>query len=253
MITSPAFTPFLLATGLLYNYDANAWPTRLHGFDLFSELPATLDEQLSRHLTIEGADSTFYGFVYDRPATLVTRWGTFMLQPGMYFCVPGSFQLIGGRGIIIERIGYAGVFSLGGPIDPNEGRLAYIDGCTDTLLVPPVKLGDPCLNALYFPPGTDQTEHTHPSMRVGMVVSGEGECVVPEGTIPLFPGQVFIIHEDGLHKFRTLGDSSMVVIAYHPDSDYGPTDQFHPMINRTIVNGVSASFIEDIRTKREGE
>ena len=41
----------------------------------------------------------------------------------------------------------------------------------------------------------------------------------------------------------------MDVIAFHPDSDFGPTDIEHPMINRTIVNGVKASELENIRTK----
>ena len=41
----------------------------------------------------------------------------------------------------------------------------------------------------------------------------------------------------------------MAVIAYHPDSDFGPTHEVHPMINRTIVDGVSARLIEKIRTR----
>jgi hypothetical protein len=28
-------------------------------------------------------------------------------------------------------------------------------------------------------------------------------------------------------------DSHLDVIAYHPDTDFGPTDDNHPMINRT--------------------
>jgi hypothetical protein len=43
----------------------------------------------------------------------------------------------------------------------------------------------------------------------------------------------------------------MVVVAYHPDSDYGPTHEAHPMINRTVVRGVPASQIESIHTPRE--
>jgi len=109
-------------------------------------------------------------------------------------------------------------------------------------------LGDPCLNLLYFPPGVTQTQHTHPSMRVGMVISGEGECVTPSATIPLVPGGVFVIPTDGLHGFVTRS-SAMTVIAYHPDSDFGPTHEVHPMINRTIVNGLSASFLPEIRTR----
>jgi hypothetical protein len=38
------------------------------------------------------------------------------------------------------------------------------------------------------------------------------------------------------------------VIAYHPDSDFGPTHEDHPMINRTMVGGVSASELPHLRT-----
>jgi hypothetical protein len=43
----------------------------------------------------------------------------------------------------------------------------------------------------------------------------------------------------------------MDVIAWHPDSDFGPEDDDHPMVNRTIVDGVSAAKIADIRTGAE--
>ena len=128
------------------------------------------------------------------------------------------------------------------------GRLKYIDGCTDSLLIPPIMLGDPCLNLLFFPPKIHQTQHTYPSMRVGMVVRGRGCCVTPYEEATLAPGVVFVIPTDGLHSFHT-EDSSMTVIANHPESDFGPTHEEHPMINRTIVNGVSASKIAEIRTR----
>ena len=38
------------------------------------------------------------------------------------------------------------------------------------------------------------------------------------------------------------------MIAFHPDSDFGPAPEDHPMINRTMVDGVSASRLDDIRT-----
>ncbi|MCG8366941.1 MAG: hypothetical protein MJA27_26860 [Pseudanabaenales cyanobacterium] len=57
----------------------------------------------------------------------------------------------------------------------------------------------------------------------------------------------FIIPTDGRHSFFT-DDNEMDVIAYHPDSDTGPTHDDHPMINRTIVDGVSAADIDEIRT-----
>eukprot|EP00968_Pinguiococcus_pyrenoidosus_P010274 scaffold803_cov310-Pinguiococcus_pyrenoidosus.AAC.187 len=43
------------------------------------------------------------------------------------------------------------------------------------------------------------------------------------------------------HAFATKGDEQMCVIAFHPDSDFGPQDECHPMINRTIINGRSAA------------
>jgi mannose-6-phosphate isomerase-like protein (cupin superfamily) len=85
-------------------------------------------------------------------------------------------------------------------------------------------------------------------MRVGMVIRGHGACVTPTETIPLMPGRVFVIRAEGPHRFRTT-DSEMSVVAYHPDSDFGPTHEAHPMINRTMVNGLPASRIDEIRTK----
>mgnify|MGYP005748185189 FL=1 len=51
---------------------------------------------------------------------------------------------------------------------------------------------------------------------------------------------IFIIKPDCEHRFVTDKKSSMDVIAFHPDSDFGAEDEFHPMINKTIINGVSA-------------
>lgn len=161
------------------------------------------------------------------------------------------------RVLIIQAVYHDGMRMFGGPLE-QKGRLKYIDGCTDSLLIPPVKLGDPCLNHLHFPAGIEQTMHTHPSIRIGYVYRGMGQCITPWERLPLIEGMVFIIHpENGLaheghpvgsHCFRT-DLRTMDVVAFHPDSDYGPTDEVHPMINRTFVDGVSASTIKEIRTK----
>jgi hypothetical protein len=220
----------------------------------------------------------------------------------------------GGKGIVIEQLNRHVMNTLGGPVEAT-GRLKYIDGCTDSLLVPPVKYGDGCLNALFFPPGTTQTMHFHPSVRVGMVLEGSGSlpllppppssslpllppppssplplsssplllssppllsssppllssspllpaflylysfplppfenslllhfppsslilpgtAVTPSSSHPLQQGNIFIMHEHALHKFNT-GDDKMIVVAFHPDSDFGPKDEDHPMLNRT--------------------
>jgi mannose-6-phosphate isomerase-like protein (cupin superfamily) len=192
---------------------------------------------------------THFGYVHTGKATIETSIGCFTLQRGMYFSLPEEGLLSGdGRGIIVTRLNYYGVFLVGGPRE-EVGRLQYIDGCTDSLLLPPVLMGDPCLNALYFPAGIKQTQHTHPSMRVGIIASGSGECITPAGNAPLTAGQIFVIPAESLHSFNT-ADDPMVVIAYHPDSDFGPTHEIHPMINRTMIKGVSASKRHDIRTRR---
>lgn len=192
-------------------------------------------------------EGTHFGYVFRGEANLKTDLGNFTLPEKMFFCVPNAFLIEGGEGIVITRIGFKGMFSIGGQLEEN-GRLRYIDGCRDTLLIPPILKGDPCLNALYFPKKVTQTPHTHPSVRVGMVAKGRGECVTPEGVFPLIAGQAFIIPPEGLHKFNTY-DEEMVVIAYHPDSDFGATHDNHPMVNLTMVAGVSAAKIDEIRTK----
>jgi quercetin dioxygenase-like cupin family protein len=217
--------------------------------DLDRQFPSYLSAFLPHlALDVEDAYGTHFGFVHSGQGVLLHDGRVHQLYPGMYFSVPGRFSLIGGQGIFVTRERWRGFFHVGGPAE-WMGRLKYIDGCTDSLLIPPVKLGDPCLNLLYFPAGIDQTQHTHPSDRIGMILSGRGQCVTPDGEIDLVPGMIFCIHTGGLHSFRTPYGQDMRVLAYHPDSDFGPTDEKHPMINRTIVNGTSASEIEEIRTK----
>lgn len=226
------FYSFAWKTGKVADCDPN-FPTTLHAWDAES-------------LELHQPDTAFFGFVQDGPATVTCSSGSFTLKEGMYFSFNDEASISGGRGIVMARDRARGFFTIGGPVE-DKGRLKYIDGCTDSLLIPPVRMGDPCLNLLYFPPGIDQTSHTHPSDRIGVVFSGRGECVTPEGIIPLEPGVMFRIPYEGHHKFRT-SDSEMRVIAYHPDSDFGPQDEDHPMINRTMVDGVSASKINAIRT-----
>jgi hypothetical protein len=226
----------------------------------------------------EGIDvdenKSYYGFVYLGEAVIKIKDNIQSILPkDSYFSHHGEFTLCGNfKAVIIEVITSKGIYlkerfkamtAIGGVVE-DTGRLKYIDGCTDSLLIPPVKKGNPCLNHLHFPKDIRQTPHTHPSHRVGLVIRGQGKCVTPFGDLPLNEGCIFVIKEyDGLlkavgldgkmydagtHKFDT-NFSSMDVIAFHPDSDFGPEDEFHPMINRTIVNGISAKDIDQIRTK----
>ena len=217
-MSSESFTPFELRHGIVVRDEASR-----------SMMSAWRGESLA--LIDEG---THFGFVYKGHATLQCLSGIFTLGAGMYFSVPGAATICGcGSGTVVTQYGYTGVFLLGGPIEP-QGRLRYIDGCTDSLLLGPVLRGDPCLNLLHIPPHVNQTAHTHPSLRIGLVVRGGGECRTSQAAHTLTPGLPFVIWPDRLHSFHTQ-DLPLTVIAYHPDSDFGPTSEDHPMINRTVI------------------
>lgn len=219
-------------------------------------------------------DKSYYVFIYEGEATIKIDQGIQSFMPkDTYACHHGVFDLCGSfKGVVIEVLSNHGVYkdqkyraqtTIGGVVE-EEGRLKYIDGCTDSILIHPVKKGMPCLNHLHFPKETTQTPHTHPTHRIGLVIRGRGHCVTPFGNLPLETGCIFIIkeydgtskaagldgniYEAGTHKFDT-SESAMDVIAFHPDSDFGAEDEFHPMINRTIVNGVSANQLDNIKTK----
>ncbi|WP_019498188.1 cupin domain-containing protein [Pseudanabaena sp. PCC 6802] len=166
----------------------------------------------------------------------------------MYFSLPGVGLIDGetSSGIVITPLKFQGVFSIGGPIEP-VGRFAYIDGGTNSLLIPPVYRGDPSFYALYFPPAVDQTLHTHTSYRIGAIVRGSGVCETPDGITELKPGIIFFIPSDRPHKFRT-NEDSLVLVVFHPDSDTGFTHEDNPMLRRTMVDGISAAQLPDIHT-----
>jgi hypothetical protein len=250
--------------GLLFDDSSHkSYPIKYHNFT-------------GTNTFLSAKDSSYFVYVY-KGSVFLNSWShdfDYHLSTGMYFSLHDKFLLFGtGSAIIIEVLhkegkypetNYRAMFTIGGRIE-SEGRLKYIDGCTDSLLIPPVKFGDPCLNHLHFPINIDQTMHTHPSHRIGIVAKGKGLCKTPFGNVPLNTGDIFIIKEwdgvsyekgldgndypIGLHAFQTFGEQTMDVIAFHPDSDFGATDEVHPMINRTIVDGVSASLIDAIRTK----
>tara|TARA_Y100001972_G_scaffold34521_1_gene42841 strand:- start:437 stop:1264 length:828 start_codon:yes stop_codon:yes gene_type:complete len=221
---------------------------------------------------------SYYGYIYDGLVTINVsehkNYNSYNLLDGMFFSLKDNFRIKKdevGKLVLIEVVNEAGIYpetkfqaynTFGGPVE-KSGRLKYIDGCTDSLLIPPIKLGNPCLNHLHFPRYITQTQHTHPSHRIGIVSKGNGLCVTPFGNLPLTKGMIFVIkewdgksyaraldgkmHPVGEHAFNTTAET-LDVIAFHPDSDFGATDVEHPMINRTYVDGVSAKNIQDIQT-----
>jgi len=159
-----------------------------------------------------------------------------LLRPGMYGCVPRLVEFScqeACRVAMIDDHAYPGIFMIGGPIEP-VGRLRYMDGCTDTGIIAPLRLGDPCLNFLFFPPETKQTRHTHPSDRIGAIFDGDGVCITPGKTTRMSQGDVFVIPTDAEHHFETTSEH-MRIIVFHPDSEFGPTDERHQMLEATIM------------------
>lgn len=182
------------------------------------------------------AYSTTYGYVLSGSINL----GDKIVNENEYFSLWSDAPrriLVNGEVVFFIRLGYKGQNIIGGPLE-KSGRLCYIDGCSDSLLIYPPRLGDPSLNALFFPAGIDQTFHIHPSIRLGVVVDGEGFSNVKvngiEQEIPLKTGDMFCIEERETHRFRTT-TSHMTVVPYHPDGDWGPTDHNHTMLNRTYI------------------
>ena len=228
------FLPIAIRTGLLLDLSDGAHPAQVFGWD---------DGVLNLP---NGA--THYGMVTEGEPQLSYDGDHFRLRPGMYFVLPSQCSVFGrgSRGLVVSRLGYAGLTQWGGPVEA-QGRLRYIDGCSDTLLVCPPLRGDPCLNHLHLPPHTRQSAHTHPSERVGVILRGAGECRTPDGVFALAPGMGWRIPAGCLHSFFTT-DSSLDVLAWHPDSDFGPTHDNHPMVNLTLVDGVSAARLPAIQT-----
>ena len=194
-------------------------------------------------------------FVYVHRGVCLAR-GDVALTAGMYGCVNwGNLVIMSGSEVLVVfHKHHQAMHTFGGPVE-ERGRLTYIDGCTDSLLVPPVRKGDPCLNLMYFPKNISQRSHTHPSIRVGVVAEGYGECITPFGNSELRTGDVFLIypengetamgldgqyHRVGTHAFRT-GNNTMRIVAFHPDSVAGPTDESHQMLNATVVDGTPAN------------
>jgi hypothetical protein len=190
--------------------------------------------------------STGYGYVVRGSCRVKDR----IVKQSEYFCISAEFAeevITAGEESIVAlfiRLGFVGVFSMGAT-EPR-GRMSYIDGCTDSILVGPPRMGDPCLNFLHFPPGVRQSFHVHPTIRLGVVAGGCGVACVSSGdehvlTLPLQPGMLFLLEAQKLHRFETSSNSDLTVIAYHPDSDWGPTDQNHPMLNRTYLRPAGPS------------
>lgn len=217
--------------GLLLN-DKNAkYPISIYGYENISTQYQALNA-----IEIEN-NGTAWGFVQSGEVLFTVGSLDWKIKSGQWFCLQqaqlNKINLVShSRLFVVFFKAHQGLNSMGGPIE-EKGRLRYIDNCTDTILYSPPVKGDPCLNFLHFPAEVTQSAHFHPTSRCGIVVSGLGTCEVGEASYTLNPGKIFYLPADASHRFCTPKDSFLNVITFHPDSDYGPTHEIHPMINRT--------------------
>ena len=213
-----------------------------HGFSFDASntmYPSRLRVIRAQHARVEMASGTIYGIVLEGNRRV--RSGSFSaeLPHGGFFSCPSTVELEGdGTVVLFERLGFLGIPTAG--VCEARGRLSYIDGCSSSILVMPPRCGDPVLNHLHFPPGVLQSEHAHPSIRFGAVLSGKGIAfgASPDGSkkweTPLPTGAAFYLPAMDRHAFQTVDEEeSLNIISFHPESDWGPTDEAHPMLTRT--------------------
>lgn len=139
----------------------------------------------------------------------------FVIKAGMYALINKTGWLTGGEGIIIEAIGYQGMFMIGGSIE-RSGRIQNRYGVGQSILVHPVQAADPFLSASFFYDNMGIPELEYPFILIGLVTRGTGVLIgADEVSLPLNTGDIFIIPPGTRHRFET-HDDPMVIINYEP-------------------------------------
>lgn len=119
--------------------------------------------------------------------------------------------------------------------DLDMGNLSYMDGGTNTTAINPGRLGDPVINYVHFPAGMYQTLHTHPSHRVGLILSGNGKIELDNNQyFEVKQGDAFYMRRNCLHNFITTNEP-VILLVFAPDSGTGPTDEVNPLKVRTYI------------------
>jgi mannose-6-phosphate isomerase-like protein (cupin superfamily) len=220
--------------------------------DFIDEIQATCITTFTGKPIAFSSDATHYIVVQKGEFVITLDNNNYTLRTESFGAFPGPARLQGkGNALIVSAAKYRGPLLLGGPIE-KQGRLRYIDGCSSSLLLPPAVKGEPCLNFLHLPPQISQTMHTHPTLRTGLILSGNGKCETLEGRQEFSAGTAFVIPPGVAHSFQSQQEEMRIVI-YHPDSDSGPTHENHTMLNRTFIDGVSAQSITALHTQMEAQ
>ena len=177
-----------------------------------------------------------FGFVGEGGAVLKLVSGplnssSYPLCSGMWFSSSDPVCVYG-NAVVIEESTASPLFQVGGPVE-SHGRIAYMDGITETQILRPSKDGEPCLNFMHFPRNCMQTPHYHTEARVIIVAKGSARYTNSKGTRLLREGDVLEVHPYDDHSFETQSEEC-TLITWHPASE-GPTDEDNPMTKATFV------------------
>src|SRR3989344_4023649 len=175
---------FLKSDGII-DYSDSVYPSELVVISEDYKTPSSWKRSTIFGYSIAKGSYTYCGQVFPILASIES----------VHFQVKGKVSLFVRHGFIGQTL-FLGLAE-------QVGRLAYVDGCSDSLLVFSPRLGDASLNLLYLPEKTLQTAHSHPTIRLGMVIDGHGVAQTQDAEYPLSPGDAFSIAEHEIHRFKT--------------------------------------------------
>lgn len=156
-----------------------------------------------------------------------------ILLPENYYFRLGPGVKIRGKSALVVLVAMPPRETKFGKI-PQRGAIEYEPGGQETTLVYPDIFGEPTLNFLSMEPHfRDQLMHWHDAIRINIVISGEVFCETPShAPVTCNRGSIIILPNGALHRFRT-NSTGMKFVAFHPDSEFGPTPKNNPMFNKT--------------------
>lgn len=177
-------------------------------------------------------NATHFGFSTQGQLIVEAPHTNVKLNDGGFFRVQGEATVSGGRGFALSVPGARGFTQISGPFS-DVPWVDYLPGGKQNCLIWPAAVSYPTLNTLKMEPRQSQENHAHDSIRINVIISGSGYCVV-EGTIhEIETGDVVIIPANESHLFQTRLQG-LSFIAFHPDSDTSVFSEYrNPMILKT--------------------
>lgn len=205
------FTSLHFKNGDLFDLSNTQFPSKVYAFD---GMDAIYYHQ----------NCSYYGYVFEGSVTIKYKKEDFTVKKGMYFSLPKELNIQGeGKAFIIEHYDHSCFFQIGGPVE-EKGRIECEYNRSNSLLIAPTELHQPCLNLLQIHKNQENLPfHTHQEYRIGMVVEGFGYFATNDNRIPLEKGEIFILPANLAHRLEAPKNSeNFLIISYHPKSQVNP-------------------------------